>query len=187
MPNDFMKIAENIRKEVQGLDNNIINLNKSKYNNELYMKKCEICGNKAEDTHHIKYQSNADDNGFFDNHHKNIKHNLVVLCKECHLKEHNKEISIKGYNKTSEGVILEVDDKPINVVDWEIDVKIDYDNLKQYLRRGKLNWYIRKTKTSAFRKCSDNDRIIKTINKIEKQNFKQLNETLCSLLYDPTL
>lgn len=186
MPNDFMKIAENIRKEVQGLDNNIINLNKSKYNNDLYMKKCEICGNTAEDTHHIKYQCEANEEGFFDHYHKNAKHNLVTLCKECHKKEHNNEISIKGYNKTSEGVILKVD-KPVDF--WENDDigDFDYENLKMYIRRGKLNWYIRKTKTSAFRKCTDSKRIINTINKIENKDIKQLNESLCSLLYDPTL
>lgn len=193
MPNDFMKIAENIRKEVQGLDNNIININKSRYNNELYMKKCEICGNKAEDTHHINYQSNADKDGFFENYHKNIKHNLVSLCKDCHKKEHNKEISIKGYNKTSEGVILKVDENPLHVNDIDNDNEIfikkniDYDNLKIYIRRGKLNWYIRKNKTSAFRKCTNIKRIVDTINKIEKQDLKQLNETLCNLLYDPSL
>jgi DNA mismatch repair protein MutS len=111
MPKDFMKHAEIIRKEVQGLESIIINKKKSRYNAKLLIDKCAICGNKAIDTHHIKYQTSADGNGFIDGHHKNTQHNLVALCKSCHNKQHNGEISIEGYLQTSEGVILNVIDK----------------------------------------------------------------------------
>jgi 5-methylcytosine-specific restriction endonuclease McrA len=70
------------------------------------MDKCGICGELAIDTHHIKYQSDADSEGFLESHHKNIKHNLAPLCKSCHIKEHNGDITIEGYVQTSHGIIL---------------------------------------------------------------------------------
>jgi len=38
-----------------------------------------------------------------DNHHKNIKHNLVQLCKSCHSKVTNKELIVTGWIETSNG------------------------------------------------------------------------------------
>ena len=41
------------------------------------------------DTHHINMQCSADTNGNINKQfHKNTQHNLVVLCKECHIKVH---------------------------------------------------------------------------------------------------
>jgi DNA mismatch repair protein MutS len=106
MPKDFMKNAETIRKEVQGLDTMIINKKKSRYNAKVLMDKCVVCGNKAIDTHHIKYQALADKAGFLESHHKNAQHNLVPLCKECHIQEHNGNLNIEGYMQTSDGIML---------------------------------------------------------------------------------
>lgn len=113
MPYDFMKIAENTRKEVQGLNNMIINLQRSRYNADIIIDKCSIsgCNNDAIDTHHINYQTNANSDGYFEDFHKNNKHNLAPLCKECHDKEHRGHISIKGYVETSKGIILKVNNK----------------------------------------------------------------------------
>ena len=58
---------------------------------------------QSDDTHHINFQCDADSNGFFKHYHKNIEHNLVILCKKCHLKVHNNEIQINGYKDTSDG------------------------------------------------------------------------------------
>ena len=106
MPKDFMKNAEIIRKEVQGLDTMIMSKKKSRYNSKVIMDKCVICGNKAVDTHHIKYQVFADAAGFLESHHKNAQHNLVPLCKDCHIQEHNGKLNIEGYMQTSEGIML---------------------------------------------------------------------------------
>lgn len=106
MPENFMKNAESIRKEVQSLSTTIIKNKKSRYNAKVLMDKCGICGELAIDTHHIKYQSDADSEGFLESHHKNIKHNLAPLCKSCHIKEHNGDITIEGYVQTSHGIIL---------------------------------------------------------------------------------
>ena len=107
MPCDFMKHAEIIRKEVQGLDTMLVKKRKSRYNAKVLMDKCAVCGAIAIDTHHIKYQQNADNEGFIGSHHKNIKHNLVPLCKTCHTNEHNNTLKIDGYMQTSQGVVLQ--------------------------------------------------------------------------------
>lgn len=73
----------------------------------MLMDKCSICGDNAIDTHHIKYQQDADKQGFIEDFHKNKRHNLVALCKECHKKEHSGELDISGYQHTSEGIVLE--------------------------------------------------------------------------------
>jgi DNA mismatch repair protein MutS len=193
MPYDFMKIAENTRKEVQSLNSLIINIQKSKYNKEVIMLKCAICGNNSIDTHHIDYQSNADDNGYFKNYHKNNKHNLVPLCKDCHNKEHNGEISINGYTKTSEGVILDVNPQNSDRSHLETNEKplcnydYDYEKCFLYIRKGKLNWFSRRTKTSGFKKCTNELKILEHINKILKTSFTNIHDVIHNKLYDPTL
>jgi len=68
----------------------------------------EVCKKStAVETHHIKYQETADDNGFIGTSHKNSQHNLVSICKECHLNEHKGIIKINGYKQTSNGITLD--------------------------------------------------------------------------------
>lgn len=107
MPLDFMKNAEKIRKEVEGINKDIVKNRKSRYNSNVIVDKCKICDNTAEETHHIVYQEKANEEGYLSNYHKNSKHNLVALCKECHRKEHSGELKIKGYITTSDGVVLD--------------------------------------------------------------------------------
>lgn len=200
MPNDFMKIAEGVRKEIQELDVNIIPLNKSRYNKKIYMTKCKICGGKAEETHHINYQHKSDKDGYFVDHHKNDLHNLVPLCKECHKKETYNEINIKEFKQTTKGIVLNIEDiediedkkeKEDKEEESEIflknDKEINYENIKMFVRRGKLNWYIRKTKTSPFRKCSNENRVLEIIKKLGNinDNCMTLNDTIYSVLFDP--
>ena len=71
------------------------------------MDHCEICNSKAEDTHHIEEQNLANPNGLINYYHKNIKDNLVVLCKKCHDNVHNGNLNIKGWLFTSEGKKLD--------------------------------------------------------------------------------
>ena len=109
MPLDFLKKAEIFRKEFTNLDKDLIKTKKSNYNKKKSVDKCEICDEVAVETHHIKYQETADDNGFIGSSHKNSKHNLASLCKECHNKEHRGTIKIYGYKQTSNGIILDYD------------------------------------------------------------------------------
>jgi DNA mismatch repair protein MutS len=105
MPRDFMKNAELNRKEIIGINGNIINKKSSRYNSKIIIDMCNICNkNKAEETHHIIYQQTADKDGFInDAFHKNAKHNLVAICSECHNKEHSGKIKIECWVSSSKG------------------------------------------------------------------------------------
>lgn len=110
----FIIEAESIRKEICGEKDELITFNKSKYNRKKIVNKCEICGYKNVkptdlplDVHHIRFQCNTNEKGFINEAeyiHKNNKSNLVVLCKQCHVKVHKNEISIEGYVQTSENI-----------------------------------------------------------------------------------
>ena len=69
------------------------------------MDECKMCFKKSEDleTHHIKDQQFADENNMIDGHHKNVKHNLVPLCKECLLRITNGEVVMDGWKETNKG------------------------------------------------------------------------------------
>jgi len=125
MPLDFMKNAELNRKEVEGINNNILNKKSSRYNSKIIIDMCNICNkNKAEETHHIVYQHTANKNGFINNSfHKNAKHNLVAICKECHRKEHNGKIKIECWISSSKGRKLLCNYNYENTNDTEDTVK----------------------------------------------------------------
>lgn len=67
----------------------------SRYNKGKVKIACERCGYSPKlhtdlplHTHHIKERHRADQNGMIDGVHKNAVSNLMVLCKQCHNKEH---------------------------------------------------------------------------------------------------
>ena len=107
LPDEFIDIANSIRKELMNVDPEILSTKKSNYNSQLYMDKCSICGKEGVDTHHIKPQEDADENDFIGSMHKNTKGNLVVLCEECHQKTHHGNLQINGYLQTSDGSVLD--------------------------------------------------------------------------------
>jgi hypothetical protein len=176
MPLNFMTNAEKIRKEIMGINSKLVETKTSNYNSSIFMDICQICNkNKSEDTHHINYQTFSNENGFFENFHKNKKHNLVNICRECHDKEHNGTIHIEGFKQTNEGIILDV----------KYDIS-EEDKLKIYVRKGKTDWYSRKAKNHKF-KITDINEIISIINKYTKKKCKELPEYLETLLYDPSI
>jgi DNA mismatch repair protein MutS len=64
----------------------------SKYNRDKFVSKCEIrgCENKAEHTHHIRYQCEASADGLIDGHiDVNHKDNLIGLCEKHHEDVHH--------------------------------------------------------------------------------------------------
>ena len=71
------------------------------------MDECKVCGGLPEETHHIKEQCSADENGMIDHHHKNNKHNLVPLCKKCHSEVTYGQLRIYGWKQTSRGPQLD--------------------------------------------------------------------------------
>ena len=70
------------------------------------MDKCKICNSRrATETHHIRFQRDADENGFIDHFHKNKKFNLICLCEECHDNIHNGDLEINEAILTSNGIM----------------------------------------------------------------------------------
>ncbi|MCF6341145.1 MAG: DNA mismatch repair protein [Sulfurimonas sp.] len=109
MDNEFLNTANKIRKRLaKDFDELELLVKKktSKYNKDLYVTKCVICGAIAEDVHHINHQSLADRAGFIGHFHKDSKHNLVPLCKEHHKDIHDGKIKIDGFVMTSNGLEL---------------------------------------------------------------------------------
>mgnify|MGYP001222311378 CR=1 FL=1 len=103
---DFISFAKTIQKKLEKKE--IQSSKQSQYNTNVFMDKCEICRNVCDlETHHIKDQQYADKNKMIDHHHQNIQHNLVPLCKICHLKVTNKEIEVLGWKETSRGKKLQ--------------------------------------------------------------------------------
>lgn len=172
MPLSFIKNTEIIKKEIQGINDTIINTKKSNYNSDIFIDICEICKiNKGKETHHINYQINADKDGKFSNFHKNQNHNLVCICDECHKKEHNGEIGIIGYKQTSEGIKLEV---------------INETRIKYLIIRGKSNWFYRKKKTDKFIPATEKE-IIDFYNKQTKSQIKEIDINMEKRFYDASI
>ena len=172
LPINFMINAEKIKKEISGISNNLVEIKTSHYNSSIFMDICNVCKiNKSIDTHHINYQSLSDDNGFFDNYHKNIKHNLIPICKECHDKEHNGIINIQGFKQTSNGIELEINNN---------------DKLKIYIKKGKNNWFSRRANNHKF-KLSNEKEILNIINRITKSKYKEIPEYIFLFCFDPSI
>ena len=115
MDAEFLRLSEEIRKDLLGVKQKVLEPKQSKYNAQVFVHLCEICGKDAEDVHHIKFQCTADKNKIIDNNiQKDTKSNLVPLCKDCHQKVHNNIIDIKGYRQTSKGISLDYQDNTIN-------------------------------------------------------------------------
>ena len=107
MDEDFLNLANKIRKKVLNIDNNFLEDNKSHFNSKIIVDDCKICSRKADEVHHIKFQSEADNNNMINHIHKNNKSNLVALCEQCHNDVHNNNLVINGYKQTSDGVLLD--------------------------------------------------------------------------------
>jgi len=113
MDEEFLEIANKIRKKVTN-DYDELELitkqKKSKYNKNLFVTSCAICGKVANDVHHIKEQNQAKDD-FIDTFHKDHKYNLIPLCKKHHKMVHNGELVIKGFISTDKGIELHYEEK----------------------------------------------------------------------------
>jgi hypothetical protein len=112
--NDFIKRAQEIKNKLLNIPNDILPKVKSKYNSNVYIDECKICGEEVDvynkynnnlDTHHINFQKDCKDGFVIKKPHlpKNSKANLIVLCKKCHHKVHHGKLEINGYLDTSIG------------------------------------------------------------------------------------
>jgi len=109
MDKEFLNVANKIRKDLTDDYNTVERLsqkNTSKYNKDLYVTACAICGAKVDDVHHIKEQHKKDEKGFIGHVNANHKYNLIPLCKKHHKAVHDGLININGFVTTSEGLQL---------------------------------------------------------------------------------
>ena len=105
LPAEFISEALKIRREFEG-ESFMVSHRVSRYNSQLVVDICTLCGNKADHVHHIKFQKEADKEGFIGPIHKNSKANLAPVCQECHHKIHSGEINLEGYKLTNQGIKL---------------------------------------------------------------------------------
>lgn len=103
LPESFIEKANSIRKKI--VDEEVLG-RKSRYGTN-YLNRCALCGKRADHDHHIRFQKEADENGFIEHFHKNHPLNRVGLCEKCHVKLHKGDIDIRGYIETSEGIVLD--------------------------------------------------------------------------------
>jgi DNA mismatch repair ATPase MutS len=112
---EFIYLAEKIQKVVEEREVNIVSERVSRYNRNLHMDKCQVCGSRAVETHHIIQQKDADEMKMVEasamgpkismNHFTN----LVALCEGCHQAIHGKkgrQLQIWGYEDTASGLEL---------------------------------------------------------------------------------
>jgi len=115
MDQEFLDAANNIRKRLANdydeLELLVKKKKRSKYNKDLYVTKCVICGNIAEDVHHISHQSMANQAGFIGHFHQDHKHNLIPLCRDHHNDIHSGKIVVRGFRMTSTGLELDYEEQ----------------------------------------------------------------------------
>jgi DNA mismatch repair protein MutS len=139
MDSEFLEEANTIRKRLANDFDELELLVKkktSKYNKELYVTKCIICGAMAEDVHHISQRSLADSAGFIGHFHKDNKHNLIPLCKEHHNQIHDGKLQVNGFVMTSKGLELKFEEqmsssKAKKVIEPEINENVEVKEIEE--------------------------------------------------------
>jgi len=116
---NFIDTAMKIKNELLETHNSMISGKTSKYNSNIFVYECHICGKKDKnnshlsnlETHHINFQKDCDGNFVKGKKHlkKNQEANLIVLCGECHDKIHDGKINLNGYVMTATGKNIIID------------------------------------------------------------------------------
>ena len=120
MPLEFLHLANTIRQSYLDLPSSIMSSKPSNYSTKLLVNECTVCKKNMSkkngvelETHHIREQHTADQNGFIDSFHKHVPHNLMTVCESCHDKIHNQQVKVDGYRMTSNGPMLQITTTPI--------------------------------------------------------------------------
>ena len=100
MPLDFLDTAYDMRKTVLPEVRSPLDSDGSRYNSSKIRHKCEMCGEMADEVHHIQEQHKADETGFIGTFNKNHKANLMSVCDKCHDKIHSFNVKKKPVKKT---------------------------------------------------------------------------------------
>jgi DNA mismatch repair protein MutS len=114
---EFMDLVVLLKNKITNSQGVSLSDKKSKYNNNIYMDHCIICGKGNEgamkhnsnlDTHHINFQKDCKDGFVASKPHlpMNNEANLSVLCKECHHKVTYGKLEIYGYVDTINGPVI---------------------------------------------------------------------------------
>lgn len=112
LPDTFLEKIRIIKNELFPEEKELMDYKGSSYNNnKLVGGMCELCKKQpVDDTHHMVYQEDANENEYIQNEvmsmHKNHKSNLINVCKYCHQTIHKKNKRFRRI-KTSIGTILE--------------------------------------------------------------------------------
>lgn len=94
-PSTFIKTAFDVRNKVAGKRTELVSNRRSRYNRRVIVDECSRCGSINDlHTHHIKPQQLSDKNGYIGSIHKNRAFNLEVLCRSCHIREHDSDDNI---------------------------------------------------------------------------------------------
>lgn len=109
LPTEFLDKAFEIRNKYFPEKAGTLDQKTSHYNAKKVRSLCELCKNAlSSEIHHLEMQKDADEDGFIGTVHKNHKANLLALCEECHLKQHNaeKQHNVKNNNSTVEKTVI---------------------------------------------------------------------------------
>jgi len=103
---NFINKALEIKNVLTGLNKDV---KVSRYNKDLLVDECSICGKKnGLETHHINLQKDCTIKKDFVKDKPHIKRNqlfnLVVLCEKCHDKLHDKKIKVESIKMTGKGL-----------------------------------------------------------------------------------
>lgn len=102
---EFMTGADAVRREITGVPEHMVAPRPSRYNARVFVDTCFVCGEVANEVHHLKEQATADADGFVaGGHHMNKAFNLVAICEKCHRVQHQNTIGgTTVIKKTSKG------------------------------------------------------------------------------------
>ncbi|BDY12445.1 MutS-related protein [Hydrogenimonas cancrithermarum] len=109
MDKSFIETAYEIRELLGDEGRGLKRLKKkkrSRYNKELYLSSCALCGAPVDEVHHIAPQAEADEAGRIGHFHQNHRYNLIPLCKKHHKMVHEGRVIIQGFVMTDAGLQL---------------------------------------------------------------------------------
>ncbi len=116
-PQDYITKCYEVLSYLDGNSGNILDAKTSKHNSKLYMHSCIICQQtnlQTElNTHHIVEQKMADIRGLIGHYHKNIKDNLITLCRSCHQDLHRQGLIIES-EQSPKGTIFSLKSEDVS-------------------------------------------------------------------------
>jgi DNA mismatch repair protein MutS len=88
IPKPIIERAYQVRRRLLGHGEKLLSFKTSNYSSQVYMDKCEICGQNSTETHHDMPQADADARGYIGHVPVHSATNLRQLCETCHVNTH---------------------------------------------------------------------------------------------------